>query len=154
MITIRPMEIDDISEVAAIESSIFSTPWSEAGFFSYLIREDTLLLVAIEEGHIVGYCGSVIALNEGDITNVAVLESRQRRGIGRLLLEAMLQKTQEQSVTRMFLEVRESNERAISIYESLGFRKAGIRPGYYESPVEDGILMSRQAEREDSLHND
>ncbi len=149
MITIRPMEIDDISEVTVIEESIFSTPWNETGFFSYLIRKDTLFLVAVEEGHIVGYCGSVLVLDEGDITNVAVLESRQSRGIGRQLVQALLQKTGERSVTRMHLEVRQSNERAIALYESLGFRRIGIRPGYYESPTEDAILMSRQAEMED-----
>lgn len=143
MITIREMEIDDISEVAAIENSLFSMPWGEVGFFSFLMREDTLFLVAEEEGTIVGYCGVVMVLDEGDITNVAVLSNRQGRGIGRQLVEALIQKTQERGVVHLHLEVRESNHRAIALYESLQFEKAGLRKNYYEAPVENGLIMNR-----------
>lgn len=143
MITIREMEIDDISEVAAIEDSIFSMPWGEVGFFSFLMREDTLFLVAEEEGTIVGYCGVVMVLDEGDITNVAVLSNRQGRGIGRQLVEALIQKTEERGVVHLHLEVRESNQRAIALYESLQFEKAGLRKNYYEAPVENGLIMNR-----------
>lgn len=143
MITIRQMEMDDLEEVMAIENSLFSVPWSETGFFSFLIRDDTLFLVALEEGRIVGYCGAVTVLNEGDITNVAVASERQRRGIGRQLLQAMIEKTGAQGVERLFLEVRASNRSAISLYQSLDFREVGLRKNYYESPIEDGILMRR-----------
>ena len=143
MITIREMEIDDISEVAAIEDSLFSKPWGEVGFFSFLMREDTLFLVAEEEGTIVGYCGVVMVLDEGDITNVAVLSNRQGRGIGRQLVQALIQKTEERGVVHLHLEVRESNQRAIALYESLAFEKAGLRKNYYEAPVENGLIMNR-----------
>ena len=143
MITIREMEIDDISEVAAIEDSLFSMPWVEVGFFSFLMREDTLFLVAEEEGMIVGYCGVVMVLDEGDITNVAVLANRQGRGIGRQLVQALIQKTEERGVVHLHLEVRESNQRAIALYESLQFEKAGLRKNYYEAPVENGLIMNR-----------
>ena len=143
MITIREMEIDDIIEVAAIEDSLFSMPWGEVGFFSFLMREDTLFLVAEEEGTIVGYCGVVMVLDEGDITNVAVLSNRQGRGIGRQLVQALIQKTEERGVVHLHLEVRESNQRAIALYESLAFEKAGLRKNYYEAPVENGLIMNR-----------
>ncbi len=143
MITIREMEFTDLEEVIAIENSLFSVPWSENGFFSFMLRDDTMFLVAEEEGAIVGYCGVVMVINEGDITNVAVSSNRQGRGIGRQLVQALIQKTQERGVTQLHLEVRESNQRAISLYQSLGFEQVGIRPDYYEEPVEDGILMNR-----------
>lgn len=143
MITIREMQLDDLDQVLFIEESLFSVPWSANGFFSFLIREDTLFLVAEEEGSIVGYCGVVMVLNEGDITNVAVLAKRQSRGIGRQLMEALIDKTLDKGVDKLHLEVRQSNERAISLYERLGFEKVGLRKNYYQTPVEDGLLMSR-----------
>ncbi len=143
MITIREMEFTDLEEILDIENALFSVPWSENGFFSFLLRNDTLFLVAEEEGSIVGYCGAVMVINEGDITNVAVSPNRQGRGIGRQLVQAMIQRTQDKGVTQLHLEVRASNQRAISLYQSLGFERVGVRPGYYEEPVEDGILMNR-----------
>lgn len=144
MITIRTMTLDDLDGVMEIENALFSTPWSETGFFSFLIRDDTLFLVALEEGQVVGYCGVVMVLNEGDITNVAVAPDRQRRGIGRQLMQAMIQKTKELGVDCLHLEVRESNRKAVSLYESLDFKNVGLRKNYYENPVENGILMSRR----------
>lgn len=143
MIAIRQMELDDLEEVMVIERSLFANPWDENGFFSFLLREDTLFLVAEEAGRIVGYCGAVTVLNEGDVTNVAVEASCQGRGIGRQLMQALIGKTGERGVDRLFLEVRESNLRARSLYESLKFEQVGIRKNYYESPAEDGILMRR-----------
>lgn len=143
MITIRQMELDDLDEVMAIEKSLFSVPWTETGFFSFLLRDDTLFLVAEEEKNIVGYCGVVMVLDEGDITNVGVLETCQGRGIGRQLVQALIAKTGEKGVPHLHLEVRQSNVRAIKLYESLGFEQVGIRKGYYEAPAEDGILMNR-----------
>lgn len=143
MITIRQMEIEDIDKVVAIEESLFSAPWSSVGFFSFLMREDTLFLVAEEERDIIGYCGVVMVLDEGDITNVAVSTSFQSRGIGRQLVEAMITKTLERGVQRLHLEVRQSNEKARALYQKLGFQEIGIRKGYYDSPTEDGILMCR-----------
>lgn len=143
MITIRQMEIEDIDEVAAIEESLFSASWSPAGFFSFLLRDDTLFLVAEEEGGIIGYCGVVMVLDEGDITNVAVSVNHQGRGIGRQLVEAMIAKALERGVEHLHLEVRQSNERARTLYQKLGFQEVGLRKGYYEAPAEDGILMRR-----------
>lgn len=143
MITIRQMELDDLDEVLAIENSLFSAPWSATGFFSFLIRDDTMFLVAEENDCIVGYCGVVMVLNEGDVTNVGVMTSRQGQGIGRQLMQALIGKSQEKGVTQLYLEVRKSNQRAISLYQSLGFHQVAIRKNYYESPIEDGILMKR-----------
>ena len=143
MITIRQMELDDLDEVMAIEKSLFTVPWTETGFFSFLLRDDTMFLVAEDRQNIVGYCGVVMVLDQGDITNVGVLESCQGCGVGRQLVQALIAKTQERGVPCLYLEVRESNARAIGLYESLGFKKVGIRKGYYEAPAEDGILMSR-----------
>jgi ribosomal-protein-alanine N-acetyltransferase len=143
MIEIREMQLDDLEEVMEIENDNFSKPWSETGFFTFLIRDDTLFLAAAEDGKIVGYCGVVMAADEGDITNVSVDKQHQNRGVGKQLLETLIQKTQEAGIKKLFLEVRESNTRAIHLYEKMGFVQNGMRRHYYEDPVENAALMMR-----------
>lgn len=143
MVQIREMQIDDLEGVMEIENDNFSKPWTETGFFSFLIRDDTLFLVAEEDEEILGYCGVVTVMDEGDITNVAVAKKRQNQGIGKQLMGALIQKTKESGVTRLFLEVRAGNQCAVHVYEKMGFRQSGIRKNYYESPVEDALVMVR-----------
>ena len=92
MIKIREMQLDDLEQVMTIEEANFSVPWTETGFFTFLLREDTLFLVAEEGEKILGYCGVVTVQDEGDITNVAVEKNSQNQGIGEKLLEEMFQR--------------------------------------------------------------
>lgn len=144
MIKIREMQLDDLEQVMTIEEANFSVPWTETGFFTFLLREDTLFLVAEEGEKILGYCGVVTVQDEGDITNVAVEKNRQNQGIGKKLLEEMFQRTQKAGVCRLFLEVRAGNAAALHLYEKMGFVQMGIRKNYYEQPVEDGVVMMRE----------
>ena len=152
MMTIREMQIDDLEQVIPIENAVFSVPWTETGFFSFLIRDDTLFLVAEEEGIILGYVGILISFDESEITNVCVAESARRRGIGRALLEELIRRMNEKGVTVIHLDVRVSNVAAISLYRSLGFEQDGLRKGYYELPKEDAMLMSRKEPAGVSFH--
>lgn len=133
--------MDDLEQVMQIEKENFSVPWTETGFFSFLIREDTMFLVAEEEGTILGYCGVVTASGEGDITNVSVKGNRQKEGIGGHMLTELLSRLADEGVTTVFLEVRAGNAGAIHLYRKLGFEEVGVRKNYYEAPREDGILM-------------
>lgn len=144
MIKIREMQLDDLEQVMTIEEANFSVPWTETGFFAFLLREDTLFLVAEEGEKILGYCGVVTVQDEGDITNVAVEKNSQNQGIGKKLLEEMFQRTQKAGVCRLFLEVRAGNAAALHLYEKMGFVQMGIRKNYYEQPVEDGVVMMRE----------
>ncbi|MFR2719095.1 MAG: ribosomal protein S18-alanine N-acetyltransferase [Ruminococcus sp.] len=144
MIKIREMQLDDLEQVMTIEEANFSVPWTETGFFTFLLREDTLFLVAEEGEKILGYCGVVTVQDEGDITNVAVDKNSQNQGIGKKLLEEMFQRTQKAGVCRLFLEVRAGNAAALHLYEKMGFVQMGIRKNYYEQPVEDGVVMMRE----------
>ena len=130
------MQLDDLEQVMKIENENFSRPWTETGFFTFLIRQDTLFLIAAEGEEILGYCGVVMVQDEGDITNVSVKKDRQNHGTGKLLVQELIRITNEMGVSRLFLEVRESNERAIHVYEKAGFVKNGLRKNYYENPVE------------------
>ena len=138
------MQLDDLEQVMTIEEANFSVPWTETGFFTFLLREDTLFLVAEEGEKILGYCGVVTVQDEGDITNVAVEKNSQNQGIGKKLLEEMFQRTQKAGVCRLFLEVRAGNAAALHLYEKMGFVQMGIRKNYYEQPEEDGVVMMRE----------
>ena len=143
MVQIREMQLDDLEEVMEIENDSFSKPWTETGFFSFLIRNDTLFLVAEENDSICGYCGVVMAADEGDITNVAVAKQCRNQGIGGMLIVELIHRTEEVGVSRLFIEVRASNQPAIHLYQKMGFEQNGKRKNYYESPVEDALLMMR-----------
>ena len=106
MITIREMQIDDLEQVMPIEEANFSIPWTETGFFTFLIRDDALFLVAEEDGEILGYLGILISFDESEITNVCVAEKARRRGIGHALMEELFRRMQERKVRVIHLDVR------------------------------------------------
>lgn len=118
----------------------------KGGLFTYLTREDAMFLVVEDKGEILAYCGVLMVLDEGDITNVAVRSDRQREGIGRFLMESLIRLTEERGVTTIHLEVRVGNETAVRLYERMGFTRDGIRKNYYSDPTEDALLMTRRPE--------
>ena len=87
-------------------------------------------------------CGPL--LDEGEITNVSVKASGWGNGIGRQLVEVLLDAGKKAGVSSFYLEVRQSNERAISLYRSCGFEEAGIRKNFYEAPKEHAVVMCKR----------
>lgn len=140
---IRQMEIGDLDQVMEIETESFSVPWTLNGFFTFLIRDDTLFLVAVENERIEGYAGIVMAPPEGDITNVAVRSSARGKGTGKALVRNMIEEVRKLGVSDIFLEVRKSNKIAIDLYKSHGFTEISVRKDYYEEPKEDAVIMKR-----------
>ncbi|MCC8141518.1 MAG: ribosomal protein S18-alanine N-acetyltransferase [Lachnospiraceae bacterium] len=141
-ILVRKMEWDDVPDVAALERSIFSEPWTQRGFEQAIAMEQNLFLVAEEpDGPIAGYCGLYAAGDEGEITNVAVSIKMRRQGIGETMLEEILKMAGEQGLSQIFLEVRESNVGAICLYEKFGFEPCGRRINFYRWPDEDALCM-------------
>ena len=147
---IRRMEKRDLPQVEAIEISLFSDAWSEQGFEDTLNLPYAISLVAIDEtvDAILGYIIMYVSFEEGEISNVAVAKSAQNRGIGSALMQAILEKGLEESVTRFILEVRVSNTPAIALYKKFGFTEIGIRRDFYEKPREDALIMVREKENE------
>ena len=76
--TFREMLVEDLDQVVEIENSLFSVPWSKEGFFTFLIKDESMFFVVEEKGKILGYCSMQIVLDEGDILNVAVRRERQK----------------------------------------------------------------------------
>lgn len=141
---IRTMCTEDCVAVAVIEKESFSMPWSEEAFLDSLGRDNYHFFVAEEDGKILGYCGFLTALDEGEIPNVCVAASARRRGIGRMLMEELIRTAKDCGITVLFLEVRQSNVAARTLYTLCGFEEIGIRKGFYELPKEDAILMRLQ----------
>ena len=142
--TIRPLGYADLPQVIAIERRSFTTPWSLAMFVLELSKPSGLCLAAAEDGRLLGY----LILSRYDtvwhLMNIAVDPSQRRRGIGRGLLEQMIDRGgPEEQYT---LEVRTSNTAAIALYEQFGFLSAGTRARYYRDTGEDAVIMWRTAE--------
>lgn len=138
---IRPMECQDVKQVAALEQQTFSQPWSEHAFLDMVDKENVCYLVAEENDDVVGYCGVHHVLGEGEITNVAVAEKMRNRGIGYAMLTELFERGRQMGVEAFTLEVRAGNAAAIHMYEKLGFVTEGIRKNFYEKPREDALIM-------------
>jgi ribosomal-protein-alanine N-acetyltransferase len=136
------MTARDSSELAELDKKCFSVPWSEQSFLEETNNPLATYLLAREDGKILGYCGFWRVSGEAQVTNIAVLPEYRQRGIARALAEEMLKICQDDE--QIVLEVRNSNSSAISLYEKLGFEKAGIRKHFYHNPDEDGITMLRR----------
>ncbi len=141
MIIYRAMTPEDVPFISKLEEETFSMPWSPASFLQMISQKDTRYYVAEEDGRLLGGCGLWMVAGEGNITNVAVAEDARRRGIGTGLLLHLLKEGDREGVTAYTLEVRVSNEAAIRMYQKLGFVSEGIRPGFYEKPTEDAMIM-------------
>ena len=142
---VRKMILDDVAAVVEIEKQCFSLPWSEKSFEDSITREDTIFLVCEvsenEQMHIAGYIGMYVSFDEASITNVAVSPEFRKNGCGAALVSAAKEAAKEAGAEMIFLEVRVSNEPAISLYRKNGFENLGIRKNFYEHPVEDAIIM-------------
>ena len=140
---IRHMTKEDCVQVAAIEAASFSVPWSLNAFTETVEKENFRYFVAEEEGEILGYCGFLFVLDEAEIPNVCVKASARKRGIGKQIMTALMEEAKKLGMAVLYLEVRESNTPARTLYKSLGFEENGIRKNFYEHPVEHAVLMSK-----------
>lgn len=141
--SLRPMTSSDVSHVARIETTAFSTPWSEATFRSLLDRSGVELWVAEWEGRVAAYAILWKVLDEGELANIAVREDLRGRGIGSGLLNRMLEVAEDSGLRSLYLEVRESNGRAREMYARRGFQEIGVRKGYYDGPREDARVLKK-----------
>ena len=138
---IRRMRESDLEGAARLEKRYFSVPWTREQLGESLQSGQYLFLVAEENGQVAGYAGLLRVMDEGDVTNVVVDEAYRGKGLGTRLMAALLEEGRGCGMKEFTLEVRVSNQRAIRLYESLGFVQEGIRKRFYERPVEDALIM-------------
>ena len=141
VVLLRDLALEDLPQVLEIERASFSTPWRRNTFEGLLRRPDADLIVAVMDDRLAGYAITWTIMDQAELGNVAVTPLARQRGVGRILVEAALQRVRGRGAGECFLEVRESNGVARRLYESLGFEAIGRRRRYYSSPVEDALVM-------------
>ncbi|HIY27127.1 MAG TPA: ribosomal protein S18-alanine N-acetyltransferase [Candidatus Acutalibacter pullistercoris] len=147
--TIVPMEERHLDDLARLERLCFSRPWSRQALKEELTNPAVCFLVGEEAGEVLGYAGMHCAAGECYVDNVAVFPEARRQGVGRKLMEALLQAAAARGGEFLSLEVRPSNLEALALYRGLGFREVGRRRRFYDDPVEDGLLLTKDLEKEE-----
>ena len=142
--TIVPMNKTHVAPIAALEKECFGDPWSEKSIASELTNPLSLWLVAMEGDTLVGYVGSQTCMDETDIMNIAVSPAHRRKGVGKGLMEALVEALKEKGSRCLTLEVRASNEGAIALYQNMGFAQIGLRKNYYRNPREDALILRKE----------
>jgi [ribosomal protein S18]-alanine N-acetyltransferase len=147
---IRPLEAADSGIIAALHEEDFLRPLTEDEFDILLGQDAVFGFAAIQEGLVRAKpCGFVLArraAGEAEILTITVARSMRRRGIGRLLMDAVLRTLHAERAEALFLEVDEQNAPAIALYRRLGFHEVGRRPDYYRnanSHRSSAIVMRR-----------
>ena len=141
-ITVHKMKFEESAAVAEMEHQIFPDKWSERAVLDTLENEQTICLTAEKAGRLIGYLFAYVAADEADIARVAVLKESRKQGVGSELMKELKKVGQEQELKKLLLDVRRSNTAARAFYKKHGFTEDGVRPGFYEKPEEDAVLMS------------
>lgn len=138
---LRPMVVADLPKIVEIEQAVHHHPWSQILFERELENAVAWQWVCECAGEIVGYLCVWQVASEIEIHNIATAPNWQRRGIGGHLLHRLIERARRSDVSDLFLEVRQSNRAAVSLYEKFGFKQIDCRRGYYHDG-EDALLMS------------
>ncbi len=141
-IRFRPLQMADLDAVMAIEPEIYPFPWTR-GNFSDSLKAGYSCWACEHDGALMGYAVLMMVLDEAHLLNISIAKEFQGRGLGRQLLEQIIDIARKHKGQMMFLEVRPSNKTAIKLYEKIGFNEFSVRKGYYPAANgrEDAILM-------------
>ena len=140
-IRVREMTAEDVDDAYRLESmNLGKEAWTKKQLLDAMTRDDTIYLVAELAGRIVGLCGVRNISGEGEITNVSVSGDVRRTGCGYKMLVQLIQRGHGIGIRDYTLEVRSLNAAAIGLYEKLGFKSEGVRPGFYTEPADDAVI--------------
>ncbi len=139
---IEPLTLDFVDQVAEIEKSCFSVPFTKEDICDYLEKDYWHFFVARENDKILGYVSFTLIVDDCNICNVATRGEYRKMGVGSRLIEKALSFVKENGGSKLFLEVRESNKGAISLYEKFGFSVGGVSKNHYTKPLENALLMN------------
>ncbi len=147
-VSLRRATADDLMEVAALENVCYADPWPGTAFSLLPDNPKVHFTVARQHvrGPVAGYVVAWFVLDEGELANLAVAPGARRQGLGLALVDSVLEDARSRGTSKVYLEVRESNEAARKLYSNRGFVEVGRRKGYYRSPEEDALLLSRSLE--------
>jgi [ribosomal protein S18]-alanine N-acetyltransferase len=149
-VEIRKLKLRDLTAIEEIERESYPTPWSRSMFAGELSKPSSICLGAIdvETNRLVGYLIISRYVDAWHVMNIAVANEFRRRGIATRVMERLFEITSGDGRRGYTLEVRVSNDAAIRLYESLGFKARGLRRGYYTDNREDALIMWKDPVRE------
>jgi ribosomal-protein-alanine N-acetyltransferase len=136
-----PLSKDLIDSILEIENVTHSAPWSRRSFENELEHKYGIFFVGLVDGNVAAYGGTWVLVDEAHVTNVVVREDLRGNGIGRKLMNMMLEEAKKKGALCATLEVRQSNVAAIKLYETLGFHQLTVRKAYYPDNQEDAVVM-------------
>ena len=140
----RALRAEDVAAANAIlQDAREAAIWSAQALAEFMPLPGAVALVSERAGKATGFILGRLAADEAEVLNLAVREEFRRQGEGRALLEELLRRFAGRGVSRVFLEVRESNRGAIAFYERMGFRPKGRRADYYRDPQETALVYEQ-----------
>ncbi|MBR2459643.1 MAG: ribosomal protein S18-alanine N-acetyltransferase [Clostridia bacterium] len=138
---VRSAVIADVDKIAELEKRSFSDPWTDS-MISSCFNDSMDVFVLEWEGKVCGFAVFDRTLgDEAEIHNIAIDPELRGKGLSGSLMDAILASAEKHGINRIMLEVRISNAPAIGLYTKYGFKKVGLRAGYYRNPTEDALLM-------------
>ena len=133
--------VADLESTATLEKLCFHQPWS-ASSLELLTKDGIGVGYLCNQGDtVIAYGGMLIAVDEGQITNIAVHPEHRGKGLGLAIVQALIKHAKAERLANITLEVRASNIPAISLYRKVGFVEVGRRKGFYTKPTEDALIM-------------
>jgi len=142
-VDIQRLVLEDVSAIEPIEQRAMPAPWSRMMFVSEIVKTTSICLGAFVDEQLVGYVIVSRYVDAWHVMNLSVDPAHRRQGIATRLLEELFEVTGDDDRRGFTLEVRVSNDAAIRLYETLGFRSQGVRRGYYTDNREDALIMWR-----------
>ena len=146
---IRPLRWWDVEALMPTERELFGpTAWTAETFWSELAQPSRWYVVADDgTGGVLGYAGLMVNGPDADVQTVAVVPSAQGRGLGAVLLSALLEEAVARRATAVLLEVRADNPPAIALYQRFGFEQLAVRRRYYQPGDVDALVMRHRLPR-------
>ena len=141
VVSLRLMEEADLAEVVRLERDIFPDPWPRSAFVDLLDDDRWHTLIAESDGKLIGYACYLAEAEECHLANIAVHADYRRKSVAKQILGHILEVAAEKGCEEILLEVRVSNQQAISFYRGFGFEELQECPGYYHSPRESAQVM-------------
>ena len=148
-IEVRRMTLEDVESVFEIEKLSFKTPWSREAFVNEVVQNQLAVYFVITlNEQVVGYGGMWTVVDELHVTNVAIAPEHRGKGFSSMIMEKLFEFATTNKFASMTLEVRTTNQVAISLYEKHGFKGYGVRKGYYQDTNEDALIMWKEFRHE------
>ena len=149
---LRAMTVASLDGVIELENAIYPFPWTRGNFVDSIVAGYTAWTLNHVDGDLVGYCIAMSGVGEMHLLNITIAPAARRRGHARRIVTELVRVCRSRRESRLWLDVRESNDEAREVYRRLGFAAVGRRKGYYPAPAgrrEDAIVMSLDVMRDD-----